>query len=96
MLLNKSSFSCPSIRGLSCDKSKISLLCNDVKKIQLRRRKDSKNSKINAALCNGFEAINKKLEMPSMVESGMGIGITNFFQGKNIFLTGATGLLGKG
>ncbi|KAI3470306.1 hypothetical protein Pfo_026969 [Paulownia fortunei] len=33
--------------------------------------------------------------MPLGLESGKGIGIVNFFEGKNIFVTGATGLLGK-
>ncbi|XP_057772194.1 fatty acyl-CoA reductase 2, chloroplastic-like [Salvia miltiorrhiza] len=91
MLLKSSPFLCPA----SCDKSMISLLCNDVRNVQLKSRIDCQNSKISAAGINSFEGIDKELEMPLTVESGMGIGITNYFQGKNIFLTGATGLLGK-
>ncbi|XP_057781285.1 fatty acyl-CoA reductase 2, chloroplastic-like [Salvia miltiorrhiza] len=77
-----------------CDKSKISLLCNNAKKIHLRRRIVSQNSKITAAVTNGYDAVGE-LKMPAMMESCTGIGITNYFEGKNIFLTGATGLLGK-
>ncbi|KAH6815956.1 hypothetical protein C2S51_020776 [Perilla frutescens var. frutescens] len=99
MLLKKIPVSCPAIRdqikGLSRDKSKISFLCNDEKKIEFSRKTICQNSKINAALINGYEAINKELEIPLMVESGTGIGIVKFFEGKNIFITGGTGLLGK-
>lgn len=103
MLLKNSSFLCPAIRennGLSCDKSKISFLRNNANKVKVSIEKNSQNSKIKAAvIINGAgETIHKELEMPSMVDSGKGkgIGIINFFEGKNIFLTGATGLLGKG
>ena len=34
-------------------------------------------------------------ELSFETESGGGIGIDSFFQGKNIFITGGTGLLGK-
>lgn len=34
--------------------------------------------------------------LPLEAQHGSGIGIDNFFEGKNIFITGATGLLGKG
>ncbi|XP_047938213.1 fatty acyl-CoA reductase 2, chloroplastic-like isoform X2 [Salvia hispanica] len=95
--LTKSPLFCPAtreIKGMSCDRPKISFLCNDLNEIQLQRIY-SKNSKINATVIDGFKAVTKELEMPSMVDSGLGIGISNFFEGKNIFLTGGTGLLGK-
>ncbi|KAL0303973.1 UNVERIFIED_CONTAM: Fatty acyl-CoA reductase 2 [Sesamum radiatum] len=34
-------------------------------------------------------------ELPKTTDDSAGIGILNFFQGKNIFITGATGFLGK-
>ncbi|KAL0299386.1 UNVERIFIED_CONTAM: Fatty acyl-CoA reductase 2 [Sesamum radiatum] len=34
-------------------------------------------------------------ELPKTTNDSAGIGILNFFQGKNIFITGATGFLGK-
>ncbi|GFP83122.1 fatty acyl-coa reductase 2 [Phtheirospermum japonicum] len=49
-----------------------------------------------AALNNGhISIITDNLESPLKVESGKSIGITKYFEEKNIFITGATGIVGK-
>lgn len=98
MFLKSSPFFCPTIRevkGFSSEKSKISLSRKDGKKIKLSRRIVCQRSEIKEELINGCETINQELDRLLRVDTGMGIGITKFFEGKNIFLTGATGLLGK-
>ncbi|KAL7106436.1 hypothetical protein ACP275_07G113800 [Erythranthe tilingii] len=87
MLLSKSPFFCPPIRELvnfSChEKSRVQFLVNS-----------KNNINITKAAFNNAKSSN--LEVPlGLIDYGKGIGILKFFQGKNIFITGGTGLLGK-
>ncbi|KAL8049008.1 hypothetical protein ABFS82_07G106700 [Erythranthe guttata] len=90
MLLSKSPFFCPPIRELnnfSChEKSRVQFLVNNKNNINITK----------AAINNGNLANSSNLEAPlGLIDSGKGIGILQFFQRKNIFITGGTGLLGK-
>ncbi|KAL8049015.1 hypothetical protein ABFS82_07G107400 [Erythranthe guttata] len=92
MLLSKRPFFCQQIRVLnnfSCEKSSVRFLVNVEKKNNIARTRFRQiNIKTKVANIN-------KLEVSQGIESGKGIGILKFFEGKNIFVTGGTGLLGK-
>ncbi|KAI3459885.1 hypothetical protein Pfo_016548 [Paulownia fortunei] len=100
MLLTQSSLFCPPNKFSfgKCSKTKIPLFANH----------HEKNSFIGktAVLYNGYSYFTSpchplELELPKYLkaepdaEDNAGIGIVKFFEGKNIFITGATGLLGK-
>lgn len=102
MLLTQSSFFSPpvefSFRKYS-HKTKAPLF-GIYEKIKLRSRSSGKLG-VNYNGYTYFTSPHHPLEseLPLQVESGGnggGIGIDKFFEGKNIFITGATGLLGKG
>ncbi|KAI3459884.1 hypothetical protein Pfo_016547 [Paulownia fortunei] len=98
MLLTQSSF-CGSFPKYS-HKTKVSLFGN-YEKNKLRSRSSSGKLGVNY---NGFTYFTSprhplETELPLEVEGTggdhNGIGIVKFFEGKNIFITGATGLVGK-
>lgn len=85
------------LKNLSYDKySKVPFLVHEEIKNNKNRIRFGHSSKTKAALSNGHLSITRNLGVPLGIESGNGIGITKFFQGKNILITGGTGLLGKG
>ncbi|XP_012832964.1 PREDICTED: fatty acyl-CoA reductase 2-like [Erythranthe guttata] len=93
-------FVCPAIRkpkNLLCSdhhgkKSKVSSLVTEKHFSKFTR------ASLNNGNGNVSAKANDDLKVPLEGESswGKGVGIVNFFQGKNIFITGGTGLLGKG
>ncbi|KAL8049021.1 hypothetical protein ABFX02_07G106200 [Erythranthe guttata] len=100
MLLSSRPFFCQQIKELnnfSCEKSPVRFLVNLEKKNNIGRTRFRQiNIKTKAAnINNDHIAFSKKMEVPQGIESGKGIGILKFFEGKNIFVTGGTGLLGK-
>ncbi|KAL7145627.1 hypothetical protein ABFS83_07G098400 [Erythranthe nasuta] len=92
-------FVCPAIRkpkNLLCSdhhgkKSKVSSLVTEKHHSKFTR------ASLNNGNGNVSAKANDDLKVPLEGESswGKGVGIVNFFQGKNIFITGGTGLLGK-
>ncbi|KAI3459882.1 hypothetical protein Pfo_016545 [Paulownia fortunei] len=101
MLLTQSSFCSPPIKfsfGKHSHKTKLSLF-GDYEKNKLRSRNSGKLG-VNYNGYTYFSSLHHPLKskLSLEVESGGdrgGIGIVKFFKGKNIFITGATGLLGK-
>lgn len=78
--------------GKYSTKTNVRFSCNQPKLNNLSK----KNSKKYASFTFRCHQPAVEVKAAAAENADEGIGILNFFQGKNIFVTGATGLLGKG